>query len=137
MRFAKFGLVGVSNTAVDFVVFNALHFLVGLPAVPANVVSYSTGILNSYIWNRGWAFADRRSDARHPEFVRFVLVNLGGLAVNTAIVWGLRTGYGAYVGEIGADARGVLVMNAIKGVAILGSLLWNYFGFGRWVFRSA
>lgn len=85
MKAAKFALVGVSNTLVDYGVFALLAQLLGVNVYLSQVVSYSCGILNSYIWNRSWTF---RSKERFfsPALVRFLAVNLCMLALSTGLL---------------------------------------------------
>jgi len=133
MRILKFGSVGVLNTAVDYIVFNALVLGFGMSVGPANVVSYSFGIANSWFWNSRWTFGDRK--LRHPRLAlpTFVAVNLVGLALNTAAVLGLRAA-GASLGVPDLLPEAVS-LNVYKTIAIGASLLWNYVAIKRLVFR--
>ena len=54
-QFLKFSVVGVTNTVVGFVVFYLLTRR-GVNYIIAQVISYTAGILNSYIWNSFWTF---------------------------------------------------------------------------------
>ena len=53
VQFIQFGFVGVLNTLVDFLVFQALNLLAGWTYL-AQVVGYSCGVVNSYLWNSNW-----------------------------------------------------------------------------------
>ena len=57
-RFGRFALVGALGTGLDMGLLLLLT-AAGLPTLPANVISYSAGIVNNYTWNRRWTFADR------------------------------------------------------------------------------
>ncbi|WP_325048410.1 GtrA family protein [Paenibacillus sp. CAA11] len=85
----RFGLVGVLNTAVDFIVFALLTYA-GLPYLAAQCVAYSCGIANSYIVNRSWTFK-AKSQRTGRELASFVLVNLGTLALVSALLAALHT----------------------------------------------
>jgi putative flippase GtrA len=50
----RFGVVGVSNTALGFAVFWSAHHL--MPAAGAQCLSYAIGMIWSYYWNRRWTF---------------------------------------------------------------------------------
>lgn len=77
----RFAIVGVSNTAVDFIVFFLLQGWLGPLAQAAG---YAAGTANSYVWNRGWTF---RSDspASRGELLRFLLAN-GVVALLTSFL---------------------------------------------------
>ncbi len=81
IQFIKFSIVGVSNTLITILIYNLLrHFNVGINA--ANVIGYSVGTLNSYIWNRNWVFSTKGKQSK--LIVKFIIVNLITLAFNTA-----------------------------------------------------
>jgi putative flippase GtrA len=84
----KFLIVGLMNTGVDL----GLYFLLTryVPAlaemnVAAKGISYASGVINSYVWNRSWTF--RSEDRSWKTFTPFVLTNLIGLTINAAIMW--------------------------------------------------
>lgn len=86
-RAIRFGMVGVINTAIDLILFSLLVQSARLPAAPANILSYSAGILNSFLMNRAWTFNDRsRGKAFLRSFVVFAGINLLGLAFSTLLV---------------------------------------------------
>lgn len=55
----KFALVGVVNTLIDFAVY-ALLTTIGVNYILAQWISYSAGILNSYVMNRKWTFEKKK-----------------------------------------------------------------------------
>ncbi|MDR0331097.1 MAG: GtrA family protein [Chitinispirillales bacterium] len=57
LQFFKFGLVGLSNTAVVYFVYSALVYL-GVYYIAASVASFAVGILNSFLWNHKYVFKD-------------------------------------------------------------------------------
>lgn len=81
---AKFGMVGALNTVVDWAVYfiltAALQSLSIAPTL-AKGISYTAGILNSFIWNRNWTF--RSKSGVVATLLPFVLVNVVGLVINT------------------------------------------------------
>lgn len=117
----KFGLVGVLNTVVDLAVFMLLT-AIGAAYLPAQIVSYGCGVLNSYIFNKKWTF--RSGGAKDAgEISRFLLVNLGSLAVASVLLEWL---YG--IAE--------LPLFVSKLIATLAGVLINYAGSRYWVFRA-
>lgn len=87
LKVIRFGMVGVVNTLLDLLLFSLLVQGAGLAVVPANIVSYGTGILNSFLMNRAWTFKDRsQGSALLRSFLLFIGVNLLGLAFSTLLV---------------------------------------------------
>lgn len=80
----KFGIVGVSNTIIDFVVFYLLSF--AIPEYLAKAVSFTLSVVNSFIWNRWWTF-ERKGRAPKEEMIKFLLVNLLTLCINLVMYW--------------------------------------------------
>ena len=84
-QFIKFNIVGISNTAVDFVVYFLLTNIAGFNYILAQTCSYTTGIINSYIWNTVWTFRkEKRRTAR--EFILFIVVNLFSYGVSVGVL---------------------------------------------------
>ena len=54
-KFVKFGLVGVLNTLINWIIFALLNFI-GVYYIVANVIAYVIATANSYIWNSKWVF---------------------------------------------------------------------------------
>jgi putative flippase GtrA len=86
LEFLRFGLVGVVNTLIDFVVFVALYRLAGLDPLAANVVAFLTAVSNSYVMNHRWTFHQSHSALSFSAYLRFVLVNIGGLIIGTLAI---------------------------------------------------
>jgi len=85
VQFLKFGLVGVMNTVVDFLVFHVLNLFVGWVYL-AQVIGYACGIANSYLWNSNWTFRDSKTNSVR-EMVSFLLVNVASLGVSLGVMW--------------------------------------------------
>lgn len=118
----KFGIVGVMNTAVDALVFTMLAAL-GTPALIAQVISYSCGVLNSYWWNGRWTFRDARRQGANNELMRFVITNLIVLALSSLILF---------------LSDNILGLNLVisKAAATLLGMILNYIASRYWVFRA-
>jgi len=119
-RMAKYGLVGVMNTGVDFAVFCALVYGAGLASIGAQVISYGAGLANSYFWNRWWTFrsANRRQAG---EVAKFIFVNACSFGAATAVLLAME--------QMGAGAA------VAKAFSVVVALVVNYFGYRLWVFR--
>ncbi|MBE7678903.1 GtrA family protein [Paenibacillus sp. P13VS] len=118
----KFGIVGVMNTAVDALVFTMLDAL-GTPALIAQVISYSCGVLNSYWWNGRWTFRDARRQGANNELMRFVITNLIVLALSSLILF------------LSDNILGLTLVISKAAATLLGMIL-NYIASRYWVFRA-
>ena len=87
-QMAKFAIVGVLNTLVDFAVFQSLNLTLGW-VYAAQVIGYTAGIINSYLWNSNWTFREQRTRSLR-EMGLFLLVNLASLGVSLGMIWLLR-----------------------------------------------
>lgn len=110
-HFLKFMAVGFVNFFVDYGVLTLLNVALGWPLVLSNAISYSCGVVNSFLLNRYWTFKMKLKfftkhevklpggRAIHPvflsmDFMKFVFVNLASLGVNTLAVYILGGLYG-------------------------------------------
>ncbi|HHP50971.1 MAG TPA: GtrA family protein [Moorella mulderi] len=106
-RFVKFNLVGVANTAVDFSVFCLLTFW-GVYYMVAQVISYTCGIINSFVLNRYWTF-EMKGTPKGGEAIKFLSVNLVSMGVSLAALYGLRVFLGVLLAKGAATALAALV----------------------------
>ena len=83
-RFIKFGLIGVLNTLITISSYMLLVYL-GVYYILANIIGYSLGIINSFYWNKNWVF--QVNSKQRNIFMKFVLVNLITLVINTLILY--------------------------------------------------
>lgn len=89
-RVLRFLLVGVLNTAVGLGSIYACKYFFALPDVPANVIGYLFGLVNSFFWNRRWTFAHSGDTTR--TVIKFILTFLVAYATNLATVLALVHG---------------------------------------------
>lgn len=80
-KFARFGLTGAVNTAVDFGIFFILDNVLGVSVYASQFISYSAATVNSYVINKRWTFRERGSYTG-AEFTRFIVVNVCSLGVS-------------------------------------------------------
>ncbi|MFQ4135107.1 glycosyltransferase [Nodosilinea sp. PGN35] len=90
-RFVRFGLVGLSGVVVDMAILYLLHSTLGLPLTRSKIVAAEVAILNNFIWNDAWTFADvsllqKGWSARLKRFLKFNLVCLAGLVLNVLVL---------------------------------------------------
>lgn len=112
----RFALVGAVTTTLDFALFTAL-VAAGSAPVSANILSYSCGILVSYLLNRSWTFRAGRS---HVQALKFVLSTLTGLLISTCLV---------------AVLASLIPPALAKILSVPVVFAWNYLVARLWVFR--
>jgi len=124
--FIKFNAVGVLNTLIDFSVFTLLKFL-NVGNLQAQVISYSCGMINSYVLNRNWTFATfakykNNKNTGIQQGIRFIVINLLSLGVSIAVLYFMSN---------------VLKANVVIGktVATIFAIIVNFFGNKMWVFK--
>jgi putative flippase GtrA len=129
-RFAReavaFSVAGLTSTALDFAVFNAL---IHLGPLQANLISAVVGTSVSFSMNRRWTYRDRPRTAVHRELGLFVAVNLVGLGIQE-IVLGLAR-YG--LGFDPADDR--VALNLFKLAGISAAMVFRFWAYRNVVFR--
>ena len=78
----RFGLVGLSNTAIGFGAFWSLHRV--LRASVAQGIAYTIGTLWSYYWNRRWTFQSQGKVA--GEASRFFSLQIGFMLLSSVLL---------------------------------------------------
>lgn len=84
-QFAKFGIVGVSNTLLSFAIYTILVKGFGVWYIAASAIGFAIGAVNGFLWNRSWTFKGHVGDALTP--VRWFVVQGCGLLVNLGLVF--------------------------------------------------
>lgn len=128
-RFLRFLVVGVSGTALDFLILTALKTFFGVPTLLANTVSYSCGVINNFTLNRLWTFSESRDKHWLVQFGQFVLINLVALGLNNLIVVGLEHPLDLLL----HTSKGFLVAKVIATAVVV---IWNFIANRLWTFRG-
>ncbi len=145
-RFLKFAIVGTIGAVVDFIVLNLMKLVfegIGLGVgwdlsldahqiqlVVANIISFSAAVLSNFTWNRLWTFPESRERPLGSQLVQFAIVNVLGLAINTAILVGMDQ----YVFQHFVSER--LSYNLAKALAIGVVLFWNFGANRIWTYKG-
>lgn len=138
-QMVKFAIVGVLNTLVDFAVFQTLNLTLGW-VYAAQVLGYTFGMINSYLWNSNWTFREQRTRSL-KEMVLFVLVNVASLGVSLAMIWLCREVFGI-TNEWAAGWMPRFLAGFVKGdtisklIATAVAIAVNYLGNRLFVFRA-
>jgi putative flippase GtrA len=80
VQFMMFGTVGIVGFLADTATVYALRYSLGLYG--AGAVAYGVAATTTWILNRLWTFRGKGTGPAHRQWARFLLVNLGGFALN-------------------------------------------------------
>jgi putative flippase GtrA len=119
IQFIKFGIVGLGNTLITFIVYFILVKL-SVYYVIANIIGYIAGVINSFFWNSSWVFKKSKRDL--SLLIKFVIVNLITLAITSFILY------------IGVDKLNVSKY-AAQIISTLIGILFNYTLNKLWTFK--
>lgn len=105
-QLAKFGIVGVIATLIDFGVMNLLHYGTNLDILVANTAGFVISLIFNYLASMKFVFEHKEDMSRRREFAIFVVLSVIGLALNDGIVLALNKGLAleANIAKIGATA---------------------------------
>lgn len=122
-QFLKFCIVGGTSAILNFIILFACTQWLGIWYVYSSVVAYILSALFNFSYNKFWTFRNKAAGKETlNQAVKFTIVTLFGLSINTVIIYGLteRQGFDYRVSWVFATGL----------VAV-----WNY-SFNRfWTFR--
>lgn len=125
----RFGLVGVANTALDFILL-FLFVNLGVNKIGANYLSTGISFIFSFFVNKSFTFKHKEGNAR-KQFVLFILVTIAGLWIlQPIIIWIVSNSLHSYVNN-----EDILLFIA-KLIATVASLVWNYLLYSKLVFKK-
>lgn len=109
---ARFGLVGLVNTAIGFAVVLLLDPILGVPPALANAASYAVGITVGFLLSRNFVFRSRAGLS--ATGLRYLIAALGAFALNQLVLRlaGLALGAGS-VQHIAAQLSAMAVYSAV------------------------
>lgn len=95
LQLLRFAAIGAINTALDFIILNYITKLYNISAGfelgLLNTVSFSAAIIQSYLWNRAWAF-QKNTSGNLQNAIRLLLVGGLGFSAFVAVIWGAAIG---------------------------------------------
>lgn len=109
----KFGIVGLIGMAIDFSITWLFKEKFKVNKYLANAFGLIFAVTNNYIINRIWTFKSN-STSWEEEFLKFLIVSLVGLGLNTLIIYLFhqrKEGVNFYVAKL---------------IAIVIVFVWNY-----------
>jgi putative flippase GtrA len=123
-QFVKYAMIGILNVCVHVGIFNVL-VLVGMPTLAANALAFFLASINSFVWNKRWAFRDARRNAIVRQYLVFLFFTVVGL--------GLHTGAFSLL-LIPLDPHGTIGKNVALVLALPVSVIWNFTCYKLWTF---
>jgi putative flippase GtrA len=121
-----FGAVSVGTTGMDFAIFNLLITVTALSPVTSNTISYSVGVVVSYLLNKRLTFRDGGRDNKAHEMGLFVVINVLGLLLNNGAIALVAREFG----------RSTLLLDAAKLAAGVGTWVLKFVMFKKWVYPA-
>jgi len=137
-KFIRFSLVGIANTAVDWLIFFLLVWTspwFSSTEVLAKSVSFLAAVVVSFLLNSLWTFRDEVNEGKKQgvgfwnpaRLGRFLATSLVGLVINTGSFSVVRQLLSSLPGSY---ARILSLM-----VATVAALLWNFVVNLKWAFK--
>ncbi len=134
-QLAKYLLIGILNTLLDFGILNFLSYITniyfGWWLGVFNIISFSIAMVNSYFWNKYWAF-ESRNKITATEFFKFFGVGIVGFLINTIALLGLAEIFR----HIFPNMELQVAENISKAIAGSLSAFWSFLGYRYFVFKK-
>ena len=119
-QIAKFGVVGILATLLDYGLLFALTEWAGLYYLLSSMLYFSISTIFNYVASVRWVFAVNQKYSKTRNFVLFVILSIIGLGLNALAMWlGVEFLHWHYmIVKIGATAL-VMVWNFITRKKVL------------------
>lgn len=125
----RFGLVGIANIGVNFVVFNVLVLALFTGSeLKANVVATVVATTSSYLMNRIWTFRHRRTSRIPREYVLFFVFNALALGIELAVMG---------VAKYGLGLTALWALNVAKVLGLGMGTVFRFWTYRTFVFHGA
>ena len=86
IQLIKFGIVGVVATVIDLCVLLLLKEIMHVDVMLSSAVAFSVSVTANYILSMLFVFQGSET-GRVKEFLVFLVLSLGGLALNQFVMW--------------------------------------------------
>ena len=139
----RFSVVGILNTLLNFAVLNFSFYELGLNKIVSNVIATCIAMMLSFFLNRKFVFVHKGPWLR--QLMLFVFFTaIGMLLINNAVYIVMLALLGHYSHLIVQAGRAIGVqlkpsfvqINGSAIVATFFSMVWNYCGYQKVVFRT-
>lgn len=89
VQFIKFGIVGLSNTLVNYIFYSIFVFF-AMPYLLANFLSFTISVFNSFFWNNRYVFKEEVEGQRSwwKTFLKsYLSYSITGIFLTSALLW--------------------------------------------------
>ena len=112
-QFARFGIVGVIASVIDYGLLAILTELFGCNYLVSATISFTVSVVFNYLASMRYVFTRREDISRKREFTVFVALSIAGLLINNACMW------------VGVELCGIHYL-VVKVFATAVVALWNF-----------
>ena len=117
----RFATVGTASAGLYFALLWLLTVVTRLSLTLRATLAYGSGIFFNYLVQRSFTFRSVRQ--HHHAGPRYMVVQLGGMAINSAVIW------------LGVDVEHWWYP-AVQVAAIALTTIWSYLGQKFWAFQG-
>ena len=121
-QFAKFGIVGVGNSTIDFTLYLLGTRMFNLHFLLANTISWIAAVSFSFAMNKYWTFSAHGNSHIREQSAKFILVSIGSLMLSQLLLYSQMQAAGMH------DLIAKIVTIGVVG-------FWNVFMNKFWTFR--
>lgn len=118
----KFGLVGVTNTTIDYTVYFILTRILTVYFFYSNLISMSFAMIFSFFANKNFTFRNK-DNYNISQFVIFLIIQFIGFIIANSLIYTLVNFVGMY--DIYA-----------KIIGSVGFTIWNFLAQKFWAFKE-
>jgi putative flippase GtrA len=142
---ARFVVVGIINTAIDFGILNFLVFAFDLNKLAANTISVSIAMVISYMLNYSVVFRQKEQNHLKKALLFLIITAFGLWVLQNATIYIFLHWFTwpasvikSLLELIGLDAisKDFVLLNTAKVIGTMVSMLWNFFMYRKFVFTD-
>ncbi len=151
---AKFGVVGISNTLIDYTLYIAITKILSVPLSQVYLVKYFSGtvaMVNSFYWNRRWVFKSRTQIGTSGiRFLAATVISVYLIQPSVVRLFSATTSgqnFGMFwfnlahsLGIIGLAphifTQAFMIKTVAFGMGVLSAAVWDFCWYKFWAFRS-
>jgi putative flippase GtrA len=137
-RFVKFATVGAAGAVTHFTIFNLLLQLLRFSTYIANSFGFCAAVIQNFLLNRSWTFAEKRGQKAGSQLVQFTVVSVLGLVINMGVLALVRYALAPFWNQLFAtqpEMAALIGDNFALAAAIGVVMFWNFAINRLWTFR--